>query len=150
MSISLKERLSTGDLNKLRSAAVLEFTEDLFESDNYCSLEVLSSGQQQLFIVNRNDRTLTVLSLSPDMTLKKETLFTEKIISLKEYFEEYSLKENTPPRKIEVVFIGGRTLMIEPGLSMEEDETYRKSDITSQIEEEFENLIAALKNTVVL
>ncbi|WP_281976075.1 hypothetical protein [Halobacillus litoralis] len=150
MSIPLKERLSTGDLNKLRSAAVLEFTEDLFESDNYCSLEVLSSGQQQLFIVNRNDRTLTVLSLSPDMTLKKETLFTEKIISLKEYFEEYSLKENTPPRKIEVVFIGGRTLMIEPGLSMEEDETYRKSDITSQIEEEFENLIAALKNTVVL
>ncbi|QAS51814.1 hypothetical protein [Halobacillus litoralis] len=150
MSIPLKERLSTGDLNKLRSAAVLEFTEDLFESDNYCSLEVLSSGQQQLFIVNRNDRTLTVLSLSPDMSLKKETLFTEKIISLKEYFEEYSLKENTPPRKIEVVFIGGRTLMIEPGLSMEEDETYRKSDITSQIEEEFENLIAALKNTVVL
>ena len=150
MSIALKERLDTEELSHLRTVAVLEFTEELFESDNYRLLEVLDSDQQQLFIVNRNDRTLTVLSLSQDMSLKKETLFTEKIISMKEYFEDYSLSENTPPRKIEVVFVGGRTLMIEPGTSKEENKNYKKQEIVSQVEEDFENLIAALKNTLIL
>ncbi|WP_226576492.1 hypothetical protein [Halobacillus litoralis] len=150
MSILLKERLSTESLSNLRTAAVLEFTEELFESDNYRCLEVLDSEQQQLFIVNRNDRTLTVLSLSPDMSLKKETLFTDKIISMKEYFDDYSLTDNTPPRKIEVVFMEGRTLLIEPGSSMEENSEYKKKEVYEQVNEDFENLIAALKNTLIL
>ena len=82
--------------------------------------------------------------------MKKETLFTEKIISMKEYFEDYSLTDNTPPRKIEVVFMGGRTLLIEPGSSREENKDYERQDIARQVNEDFENLIAALKNTVIL
>ncbi|ELK47560.1 hypothetical protein QRD89_04870 [Halobacillus sp. ACCC02827] len=150
MSQTLKERLSTEELGHLQRAAVLEFTEDLFESDNYCSLEAADSDLDQLFIVNRNDRTLTVLSMSKDMSLKKETLFTDRIISMKEYFEDYSMNENTAPRKIEVVFDGGRTLLIEPDLSGEKAEMYKKPEIARQVQEEFENLIAALKNTVIL
>ncbi|SFJ60029.1 hypothetical protein SAMN04487936_10323 [Halobacillus dabanensis] len=150
MSNALKSRLDTEELSKLRTVAVLEFTEDLFESDQYRALEIIDSDQHQLFIVNRNDRTLTVLSLAQDMSVKKETLFTEKIISMKEYFEDYSLSENTPPRKIEVVFMGGRTLLIEPGSSRAENKDYERQDIASQVNEDFENLIAALKNTLIL
>ncbi|MBN8237280.1 hypothetical protein JF544_18705 [Halobacillus kuroshimensis] len=150
MSIAVKDRLSTDKLSKLRTAAVLEFTEEIFESDNYRCLEVLDSDQQHLFIVNRNDRTLTALSLSPDMSLKKETLFADKIISMKEYFDDYSLNENTPPRKIEIVFMENRTVLIEPVSSMEQDEEYKKNDVAAQVNEDFENLIAALKNTLIL
>lgn len=150
MSNALKSRLETEELSKLKNVAVLEFTEDLFESDQYRALEIIDSDQHQLFIVNRNDRTLTVLSLAQDMSVKKETLFTEKIISMKEYFEDYSLSDNTPPRKIEVVFMGGRTLLIEPGSSREENKDYERQDIARQVNEDFENLIAALKNTLIL
>ncbi|MBX0357318.1 hypothetical protein LC065_19945 [Halobacillus litoralis] len=150
MSIHLKERLGTEELSHLKTAAILEFTEELFESDQYRLLEVIDSDQQQLFIVNRNDRTLTVLSLSQDMALKKETLFTDRIISMKEYFEDYSLSENTPPRKIEITFMEGRTLLIEPENSKEQNKDYKRDDVRRQVDEDFEHLIAALKSTVIL
>ncbi|CDQ21214.1 hypothetical protein SAMN05192559_10610 [Halobacillus karajensis] len=150
MSTPLKDRLDTEELSSLKTAAILEFTEELFESDQYQLLEVIDSDQQQLFIVNRNERTLTVLSLSQDMALKKETLFTDRIISMKEYFEEYSLSENTPPRKIEITFMEGRTLLIEPVTSKKQNQDYQRQDILTQVEEDFENLIAALKSIVIL
>ena len=44
MSIALKDRLDTEELSKLKTVAVLEFTEDLFESDQYRSLEIIDSN----------------------------------------------------------------------------------------------------------
>lgn len=150
MSIELKERLRSSSLENLRSAAVLEFTEDVFESDNFCSLEVLTPDVQQLFIVNRNDRTLTILGITPDMAVAKETLFTQRIISIKEWFVDYSLTENTPPKKLEIEFMGGRTLLIEPSLSITQEKSYKDPEVLRQVNEEFELLIAGLKNTVIL
>ncbi|GGF20200.1 hypothetical protein GCM10010954_18710 [Halobacillus andaensis] len=150
MGITVSERLTTSGLENLRTAAVLEFTEEVFESGNYRSLEVLTSEQHQLFIVNRNDRTLTILSIDSKMNVTKETLFTERIISMKEYFEDYSLVDNTAPGKIEVVFMGGRVLEIEPRLSLLHDKNYKDPEISNQMHEDFELLIAALKSTLIL
>ncbi|KHE72322.1 hypothetical protein [Halobacillus sp. BBL2006] len=150
MSIELKERLNSSSLENLRQAAILEFTEEVFESDNYCSLEVLTPDEQQLYIVNRNDRTLTILGISKDMAVTKETLFTQRIISMKEWFVDYSMSDNTPPRKLEVELMGGRTLLIEPGLSTSQEKNYKKPEFSNQVNEDFEHLIAALKNTVIL
>ncbi len=150
MSIELKERLKSSSQENLRQAAVLEFSEEVFESDNYCSLEVLTPEQQQLYIVNRNDRTLTILGISKDMAVTKETLFTQRIISLKEWFVDYSMSDNTPPKKLEVELMGGRTLLIEPGLSSSQEKNYKKPEFSNQVNEDFEHLIAALKNTVIL
>lgn len=150
MSIELKERLRSSSLENLRSAAVLEFTEDVFESDNFCSLEVLTPDVHQLFIVNRNDRTLTILGITPDMAVTKETLFTQRVISMKEWFVDYSLTENTPPKKLEIEFMGGRTLLIEPSLSITQEKSYKDPEVLRQVNEEFELLIAGLKNTVIL
>lgn len=150
MSMALKERLNSSSLENLRQAAVLEFTEDVFESDNYCSLEVLTPDEHQLYIVNRNDRTLTILGISKDMAVTKETLFTQRIISMKEWFVDYSMSDNTPPRKLEIVLMGGRTLLIEPGLSTSQEKNYKKPEFSNQVNEDFERLIAALKNTVIL
>ncbi|MGI8317155.1 hypothetical protein [Halobacillus mangrovi] len=148
--MALKERLNSSSLENLRQAAVLEFTEDVFESDNYCSLEVLTPDEHQLYIVNRNDRTLTILGISKDMAVTKETLFTQRIISMKEWFVDYSMSDNTPPRKLEIVLMGGRTLLIEPGLSTSQEKNYKKPEFSNQVNEDFERLIAALKNTVIL
>ncbi|TGB05404.1 hypothetical protein [Halobacillus salinus] len=150
MSITLKERLSSSTLENLRTAAVLEFTEDVFESDNFCSLEVLTPDVYQLFIVNRNDRTLSVLGITSDMAVTKETLFIDRIISMKEWFVDYSLTENTPPKKLEIEFMGARTLLIEPSLSITQDKSYKDPEVLRQVNEEFERLIAALKSTVIL
>lgn len=150
MSITLKERLSSSSLENLRTAAVLEFTEDVFESDNFCSLEVLTPDVSQLFIVNRNDRTLTILGITSDMAVTKETLFTDRIISMKEWFVDYSLTDNTPPKKLEIEFMGGRTLLIEPGMSITQDTSYKEPEVLRQVNEEFERLIASLKSTVIL
>ena len=150
MSIELKERLKSSSQENLRQAAVLEFSEEVFESDNYCSLEVLTPEQQQLYIVNRNDRTLTILGISKDMAVTKETLFAQRILSLKEWFVDYSMSDNTPPKKLEVELMGGRTLLIEPGLSSSQEKNYKKPEFSNQVNEDFEHLIAALKNTVIL
>ncbi|WP_254434165.1 hypothetical protein [Halobacillus sp. Marseille-Q1614] len=150
LSIELKERLNSSSQENLRQAAVLEFTEEVFESDNFRSLEVLTPDEQQLYIVNRNDRTLTILAISKDMAVTKETLFTQRIISMKEWFVDYSMSDNTPPRKLEVELMGGRTLLIEPGLSSSQERNYKKPEFSNQVNEDFERLIAALKNTVIL
>ncbi|MFG6147102.1 hypothetical protein [Halobacillus sp. B23F22_1] len=150
MGITVRERLTTSGLESLRTAAVLEFTEEVFESGNFRSLEVLTPEQQQLFIVNRNDRTLTILSVDAKMNVTKETLFIEQIISMKEYFENYSLVDNTAPGKIEIVFMGGRVLEIEPRLSLLHEENYKDPEISTQMHEDFELFIAALKSTVIL
>lgn len=150
LSMALKERLNSSSLENLRQAAVLEFTEEVFESDNYCSLEVLTPDEHQLYIVNRNDRTLTILGISKDMAVTKETLFTQRIISMKEWFVDYSMSDNTPPRKLEIELMGGRTLLIEPGLSTSQEKNYKKPEFSNQVNEDFERLIAALKNTVFL
>ncbi|MFQ3546578.1 hypothetical protein Q7A53_21050 [Halobacillus rhizosphaerae] len=150
MSTAIKERLSSSDVANLRTAAVLEFTEEVFESDNYRTLEVLTPELHNLYIVNFNDRTLTILSISKDQAVTKETMFTDRIVSMKEFFEDYSLVDNTPPRKLELIFMGGRILEIEPGLSKLEDKNYKDPSIMNQVNEEFEHLIAALKNTVIL
>lgn len=150
MGITVSERLSTPGLENLRTAAVLEFTEEVFESGDFRSLEVLTSEQHQLFVLNRNDHTLTILSIDSKMDVTKETLFTDRIISMKEYFEDYSLVENTAPRKIEVAFMGGRILEIEPRLTLSQDINYMEPDISNQVNEDFELLIAALKSTVIL
>ncbi|ARI78222.1 hypothetical protein HM131_15795 [Halobacillus mangrovi] len=150
MSMALKERLNSSSLENLRQVAVLEFTDEVFESDNYCSLEVLTPDEHQLFIVNRNDRTLTILGISKDMAVTKETLFTQRIISMKEWFVDYSMSDNTPPRKLEIELMGGRTLLIEPGLSTSQEKNYKKPEFSNQVNEDFERLIAALKNTVIL
>ncbi|WP_232324953.1 hypothetical protein [Halobacillus mangrovi] len=148
--MALKERLNSSSLENLRQVAVLEFTDEVFESDNYCSLEVLTPDEHQLFIVNRNDRTLTILGISKDMAVTKETLFTQRIISMKEWFVDYSMSDNTPPRKLEIELMGGRTLLIEPGLSTSQEKNYKKPEFSNQVNEDFERLIAALKNTVIL
>ncbi|MFQ3546205.1 hypothetical protein Q7A53_19150 [Halobacillus rhizosphaerae] len=150
MSIELKERLKSSSQENLRQAAVLEFSEEVFESDNYCSLEVLTPEQQKLYIVNRNDRTLTILGISKDMAVTKETLFAQRILSLKEWFVDYSMSDNTPPKKLEVELMGGRTLLIEPGLSISQEKNYKKPEFSNQVNEDFEHLIAALKNTIIL
>ncbi|MFC7322601.1 hypothetical protein [Halobacillus campisalis] len=150
MSMMVSERLKNSNLENLRTAAVLEFTEEVFESANIQSLEVLTAKQHQLFIVNRNDRTLTILSIDSKMNVTKETLFTERIISMKEYFEDYSLSDNTAPRKIEIALMGGRVLEIEPQMSRTQDENYKEPEMLEQVNEDFEHLIAALKNTMIL
>ncbi|WP_101842495.1 hypothetical protein [Halobacillus sp. Marseille-P3879] len=150
MGMTVSERLNTPGVENLRQAAVLEFTHEVFESDNFRSLEVLTADQHQLFIVNRNDRTLTVLSIDPTMNVTKETLLTDRIISMKEYFEEYSLVDNTPPKKLEVVLPEGRVVVIEPGLTLTQEKSYLDPDIQNQMNEDFEMLINALKSTVIL
>ncbi|WP_431803297.1 hypothetical protein [Halobacillus andaensis] len=150
MGMTVSERLNTPGVENLRQAAVLEFTAEVFESDQFRSLEVLTSDQHQLFIVNRNDRTLTVLSIDPTMNVTKETLLTDRIISMKEYFQDYSLVDNTPPKKLEVVFPEGRVVVIEPGLTLTQEKSYLDPDIQNQMNEDFELLINALKSTVIL
>ncbi|MCP3027630.1 hypothetical protein [Halobacillus sp. A5] len=150
MSMSVSERLNTPGVENLRQAAVLEFTEEVFESDQFRSLEVLTSDQHQLYIVNRNDRTLTILSIDPAMNVTKETLFTDRIISMKEHFQEYSLVDNTPPKKLEVIFPGGHVVAIEPRLTISQEKSYQDPEILNQMNEDFEMLIAALKSTLIL
>ncbi|MBH0228601.1 hypothetical protein [Halobacillus yeomjeoni] len=150
MSVMIQERLSSSSLENLRTAAELEFTREVFESDNYCSLEVLTPDVHKLYIVNRNDCTLTILGITKDMAVTKETIFTQNIVSLKESFVDYSMKENTPPVKLELELWGGRQLIIEPGLSTSQDKSYKQPEVLNQVTEDFERLIAALKNTIIL
>ncbi|UOQ43633.1 hypothetical protein MUN89_17250 [Halobacillus salinarum] len=150
MSTAIRERLSSEGVSNLRTAAVLEFTEEVFESDNYRTLEVLTPELHYLYIVNINDRTLTILTISEDLAVTKETLFTDRIISMKEYFDDYSLVDNTPPHKLEMVFLNGTKIEIEPGLSKLHAQNYQEPSIVNQVSEEFEHLIAAIKNTIIL
>ncbi|MCA1012216.1 hypothetical protein [Halobacillus halophilus] len=149
MSTALRERL-TSSMENLRTVASLEFTDEVFESDNYRSAEVLTEDLQSLFIVNIRERTLTILTMNEEMEVTKETLFTDKIISMKELFNEYSLNQNTPPWKLELVLLDGRTIEVEPGLSKLHDESYKDPEIAGEVAEDFENFIAGLKNTLIL
>lgn len=149
MSTALRERL-TSSMENLRTVASLEFTDEVFESDNYRSAEVLTEDLQSLFIVNIRERTLTILTMDQEMEVTKETLFTDKIISMKELFSDYSLNQNTPPWKLELVLMNGRAVEIEPGLSKLHDESYKDPEIASEVAEDFENFIAGLKNTLIL
>ncbi|MFB5664078.1 hypothetical protein [Alteribacillus sp. HJP-4] len=146
MGISIFERLSNTSLEQLRSAAVLEFTEEVFESDNYKPLEVLTPKENKLFIVNRKDGTLTVLSVDATNNVTKETWFTDEIISMKEYFEQYRSNNNTPPKRMEITFKGGHLLEINPSLSTEGKE----EAVINQVNEDFESLIGALKYSRIL
>jgi|GEM_PF-6566892 len=149
MSTALRERLTSSTEN-LRTVASLEFTDEVFESDNYRSAEVLTEDLQSLFIVNIRERTLTILTMTEEMEVTKETLFTDKIISMKELFSDYSLNQNTPPWKLELVLLDGRTIEVEPGLSKLHDESYKDPEIAGEVAEDFENFIAGLKNTLIL
>ncbi|MFB5664235.1 hypothetical protein [Alteribacillus sp. HJP-4] len=147
MRIAINERLSNTSLEQnLRAAAVLEFTEEVFESDNFRPLEVLSPKENKLFIVNRNDCTLTVLSVGPNQNVTKETWFTDEIISIKEHFEKYRFDDNTPPKRMEITFKGGHVLEIDPSLSAKGKE----EEVINQVNEDFESLIGALKYTKIL
>ncbi|MGP4069756.1 hypothetical protein [Halobacillus sp. B29] len=149
MSTALRERL-TSSVENLRTVASLEFTDEVFESDNYRSAEVLTEDLQSLFIVNIRERTMTILTMNEEMEVTKETLFTDKIISMKELFSDYSLNQNTPPWKLELVLLDGRTIEVEPGLSKLHDESYKDPEIAGEVAEDFENFIAGLKNTLIL
>ncbi|MFB5663724.1 hypothetical protein [Alteribacillus sp. HJP-4] len=147
MGIAINERLSNTSLEQnLRAAAVLEFTEEVFESDIYKPLEVLSPKENKLFIVNRNDCTLTVLSVDSSKNVTKETWFTDEIISMKEHFAQYRFDDNTPPKRMEITFKGGHLLEIDPSLSAKGKE----EEVINQVNEDFEALIGALKNTKIL
>ncbi|MFB5660370.1 hypothetical protein [Alteribacillus sp. HJP-4] len=147
MGIAINERLSRTPFEQnLRAAAVLEFTEEVFESDTYKPLEVLTPKENKLFIVNRKDGTLTVLSVDVTNNVTKETWFTDEIISMKEYFEHYKFDDNTPPQRLEITFKGGHLLEINPNLSTKGKE----EAVINQVNEDFESLIGALKYTKIL